>query len=237
MVVFDEWKRFFTGLSTDDLTKGYWRTRAFGDGGYLDNKPFSYVVESLSLRIGSLPMERKLIYVEPSPLHPETERNGFEAKPNAVENAFDALLSILTDETIRKTSKRYWPATGVSNASTGSFVRSKRRSRSAVMIPSRASCSENGTVPKWRSRDMRDMVNYYGAAFLPYRQLRVMTVTDGIADRLAAWWGIDDQSDRLYALRAMARVWRDARITSRTRPTRGPRIRPSPQMRFSKTTI
>lgn len=222
VVVFDEWKRFFTGLSTDDLTKGYWRTRAFGDGGYLDNKPFSYVVESLSLRIGSLPMERKLIYVEPSPLHPETERNVFEAKPNAVENAFDALLSIPTDETIREDLE----AVLARNRRIERVDRIVRQVEKEIEErsddPFARIVLENGTVPKWRSRDMRDMVNYYGAAFLPYRQLRVMTVTDGIADRLAAWWGIDDQSDRLYALRAMARVWRDAHYFENKADPRAP---------------
>jgi Protein of unknown function (DUF3376) len=36
-----------------------------------------------------------------------------------------------------------------------------------------------------------------------------MTVTDDIAERLAVWWCVDRRSDRLYALRAMVRVWRE----------------------------
>ena len=45
--------------------------RAFADGGYLDNKPFSYAIDRLSRRHGGVPADRKLIYVEPSPSHPE----------------------------------------------------------------------------------------------------------------------------------------------------------------------
>ena len=58
-------------------------------------------------------------------------------------------------------------------------------------------------MPIWRSRGMNDMITYYGAAFLPYWRLRIVTVTDDIAERLADWWGVDRDSDRLYALRAM----------------------------------
>jgi len=84
------------------MTSDRWRNRAFGDGGYLDNKPFSYVVDALSWRLGGLPMERKLIYVEPAPSHPESERQVFDSKPDAIENAFAAVFSIPQDETIRQ---------------------------------------------------------------------------------------------------------------------------------------
>ena len=208
-VNFDQWKSFFTGFSRADISKGVWRVRAFGDGGYLDNKPFSHVVNALSLRLGALPIERKLIYVEPAPEHPETQR--FDGKPDAVENAYAALFSIPQDETIREDLEAVL-------ARNRRIERVERIVRQVETEIDRRSDDPfvrieliNGKVPPWRSRDMRDMVNYYGAAFLPYRQLRVMTTTDNIADRLAAWWDIDDQSDRLYALRAMARVWRDAR--------------------------
>ena len=208
-VDFDQWKSFFTGLSRTDIAKGSWRTRAFGDGGYLDNKPFSFVVNALSLRLGGLPIERKLIYVEPSPDHPETER--VDGKPDAVENAFGALFSIPQDETIREDLE----AVLARNRRIERVERIVRQVETEIEKrsddPFARIVPEGGKVPPWRSRDMRDMVDYYGAAFLPYRQLRVMTATDNIADRLAVWWDIDDQSDRLYALRAMARVWRDAR--------------------------
>jgi patatin-related protein len=86
-VNFEDWKSFFTGLSTSDMTTENWRKRAFGDGGYLDNKPFSYVCEALSWRLGGLPMERKLIYVEPAPSHPELDRQNYDRKPDAIQNA------------------------------------------------------------------------------------------------------------------------------------------------------
>lgn len=208
---FDAWKPFFTGLSSDDMSKDRWRSRAFGDGGYLDNKPFSYVVDALSWRLGELPMERKLIYVEPAPTHPETERQVYADKPDAIENAFAALNTIPRYETIREDLEAV-------------LARNRRIERVERIVrqvevdietqqvdPFKRLKLIEGKVPDWSSLDMGQMIDYYGVAFLPYRHLRMTTVTDDIADRLAVWWDIDRRSDRFYALKAMVRVWREAR--------------------------
>jgi len=208
-VDFGVWKPFFTGLSSNDMATERWRNRAFGDGGYLDNKPFSYVVEALSWRLGELPMERKLIYVEPAPSHPERERQVYDAKPDAIENAFAALISIPQDETIRQDLE----AVLARNRRIERVERIVREVEADIEMrdgdPFARIVIDEGKVPTWRSRDMGDMIAYYGVAFLPYRRLRMMTVTDDIADRLAVWWGIDRRSDRLYALRAIVRAWRE----------------------------
>lgn len=219
----ESWKPFFTGLSTSDMTTENWRKRAFGDGGYLDNKPFSYVCEALSWRLGGLPMERKLIYVEPAPSHPELDHQNFEQKPDAIQNAFAAIFSIPTDETIRENLEAV-------------LTRNRRIERIEQLVrqveadvdadieerdddPFARIILQEGKVPEWQSRGMRDMIKYYGAAFLPYWRLRIMTVTDDIADRLADWWGVDRHSDRLYALRAMVRVWREDQYDENRDPT------------------
>jgi patatin-related protein len=207
---FGDWKPFFTGLSDNDMMKGGWKARAFGDGGYLDNKPFSYVVEALSWRLGELPMDRKLIYVDPAPEHPEKDKNSTD-KPDAIENAFAALNTIPRYETIREDLETI-------------LTRNRRIERVEKIVrqveadielgftdPFKNIELDNGQVPDWSSRDMTDMIRYYGVAFLPYRRLRMTTVTDDLAERLAVWWDIDRGSDRFYSLRAMARVWRESR--------------------------
>jgi patatin-related protein len=224
---FNVWKPFFTGLSSADITGDGWRKRAFGDGGYLDNKPFSYVVEALSWRLGALPMERKLIYVEPAPSHPETEQQNPDQKPDAIQNAFAAIFSIPQDQTIREDIDAV-------------LARNRRVERVEQLVRqvqadveahdadpfARIILDNGGQLPIWRELGMRDMITYYGAAFLPYRRLRMMTVTDDIADRLAVWWDIDRNSDRLYALRAMVRVWREAGY--RENPNPDPNAPPQP---------
>jgi patatin-related protein len=215
---FEEWKPFLAGLSIQDSTSDRWRKRAFGDGGYLDNKPFSYVVDALSWRLGGLPMERKLIYVEPAPSHPERESQDVDRKPDAIENALAAVFSIPQDETIRQDLE------GV----LGRNRRIERVERISRQVEAdletrddpfaRIILDEGNKVPDWRTRGMSDMIAYYGVAFLPYRRLRMMTVTDDIADRLAVWWGIDRGSDRLYALTALVRAWREHEYVENRNP-------------------
>src|SRR5262249_46677696 len=139
----------------------------------------------------------------------EQERQDQAAKPDAIQNAVAALFSIPHDETIREDLE----AVLARNRRIGRVERIVGDGETDIEMrgddPFARICLPEGKVPKWRTRDMSDMVAYYGLAFLPYRHLRTMTVTDDIADRLAAWWGIDRRSDRLYALRAIVRAWRE----------------------------
>lgn len=208
-VDFGAWKSFFTGLSADDLAKDRWRTRAFGDGGYLDNKPFSYVVEALSWRLGTVPMDRKLIYIEPAPTHPERERQVFADKPDAIENALAALTSIPQYETIREDLE----AVLSRNRRIERVERIVRKVEADIELrnvdPFARVVLVEGKVPPWTSLDLGQMIDYYGVAFLPYQRLRLASVNDDLSDRLADWWGVDRRSDRLYALRALVRAWRE----------------------------
>lgn len=205
------WRGYLKGLSADDLASGQWQRRAFGDGGYLDNKPFSYVVDALSWRLSALPMERKLIYVEPTPDHPERERQVFDAKPDALENAVDALTRIPQYETIREDLE----AVLKRNRRIERVERIVRRVELDVETLkeepfARVLLDQNGQVPDWSALDLGDMITYYGAAFLPYRRLRLVTVSDDLADRLAMRWGVDRHADLQYAMRALVRAWREA---------------------------
>jgi len=78
--------------------------RCFGDGGYLDNKPFTHAIQALSQRSTDLPVTRKLMYVEPSP--DDQESNRPLAAPNFLRNAMDALVTLPRDETIREDLQR-----------------------------------------------------------------------------------------------------------------------------------
>ena len=103
-----DWKQFYEAYteSTAILNKNVqFKQRAFGDGGYLDNKPFSYAIDTLTSRTADIPVERKLIYIEPSPDHPE-DRPEREGDPNVIENVMAALFSIPQYETIREDLQR-----------------------------------------------------------------------------------------------------------------------------------
>lgn len=59
------WRRWFDRYLTNPRFD--YQNVSFGDGGDIDNKPFSWVVDTLSARTSSSLVDRKLLYVEPDP--------------------------------------------------------------------------------------------------------------------------------------------------------------------------
>jgi patatin-related protein len=87
------------------LTTMSFAGRPFGDGGYLDNKPFTYAIQTMKKRHATLPVDRKLIYIEPASekfSDPQTSVKGKKERPNAIENSLDALVELPRYETIRQ---------------------------------------------------------------------------------------------------------------------------------------
>jgi patatin-related protein len=81
---------------------------AFADGGYLDNKPFSYATEALRSRRADVPVTRKLIYIEPHPIkegveRPERQdkRGNLRHRPDVIGNVA-ASMTLPSHETIRE---------------------------------------------------------------------------------------------------------------------------------------
>ncbi|HAP28116.1 MAG TPA: hypothetical protein DCR74_21445 [Achromobacter sp.] len=221
------WNGFFTGLSRQEVDSCEHTRRAFGDGAYLDNKPFSYVVKQLAERTADLPIERKLMYVEPSP-EPGFESEGAgvakgagEAAssavsdksrrartPNAVENAAAALLSIPQYETIREDLEVVLHR----NRTVERIERIVRLGESDLEQQKTLFTGDIGggkTIPDWKTLTMEGVISYYGRAFIPYFRLRVVTTTDVLAHALAAKWDIDRSSSEYQALRMLVWEWRE----------------------------
>lgn len=203
------WNHFFPNLPRKEVAEGAHAHRAFGDGGYLDNKPFSYVVEALSTRFASVPLERKLLYVEPAPanLDPD-ERPDPQHPPDALSNSIAALLRIPQYETIREDLQ----AVLQRNRRIERVERIVRQGETDIELhadPFMEVLQREGRIPRWPLLKLSDMARFYGLAFLPYQRLRVAAVTDALAGRLGERWGIDVDSDNRYALRALVRVWRE----------------------------
>jgi patatin-related protein len=191
--------------------------RAYGDGGYLDNKPFSHAIEALSQREAEVPVERKLVFVEPSPQHPEDRDAALGGRrpepPDAVQNAMAALLTIPRHETIREDLEAVLQRNRLIER-VDRIVRLGERDLEVGHADDpylRALAERPRSAADWDSMTLAELRRYYGDAFLPYRRLRVYMTTDKLAERLAQLWGVDAGSDRLYALRVLVRVWRDDR--------------------------
>lgn len=214
------WDAYFTGVPKDEVQKGAHLTRAFGDGGYLDNKPFTHAVSTLSSRSASVPVERKLVYVEPAPAHPEDALPDPSEAPDALGNAFAALTSIPSYETIRedleavlRRNRRIERIDRIVRMGELDLEAAEEDPLARVLLELKGEGSKG--VPDWRALTRRQMRHYYGDAFMPYARLRALTVTDELADHLADIWDLQRDSDQVYALRALVRAWREERYNDK----------------------
>ena len=204
--------------------------RAFGDGGYLDNKPFTYATETLMNRTANVPVDRKLIFIEPSPEHPEDdiEQGG---KPDAIDNVLSALLTLPRYETIREDLQRITDRNRLIdriNAVTGGVDRdedavtessqqfygddaARWKEQGALVTPylsdklwarDQLSDQEQGEL------DLADVIKRKGRAYAAYIRLRISAVTDELAKLITRVAGYDETSDNSIIIRSMVRAWR-----------------------------
>ena len=228
----DLWQRFYRdyldprGVSTVPFPQ-----RAFGDGGYLDNKPFSYATETLGNRNADVPVDRKLIYIEPSPEHPEDDVDKTQ-KPDAIENVMKALLTLPRYETIREDLQRVQDRNRLIervNAIAAGVDRDEYVVRMAAATvadagQAAASTKELGAlaIPEssqlWAQKrltdeevgrlQLSDMVKRKGRAYAAYQRLRISAVTDELAALVARVAGFDEKSDYFMIVRSLVRGWR-----------------------------
>jgi patatin-related protein len=212
------WSRFFrdyekaSGLKTVPPQK-----RAFADGGDLDNKPFGNAIDTLTRRHADYPVTRKLIYVEPSPEHPEDEPEN-DQRPNFFENAIDALSTLPMYQTIREDLQRV----SVRNRL---VVRINRVLENVDIDAEKAIQSDGQNVLKsiqanheklraltdgdWSMLYLDDMIKRKGRGYAAYHRLEIASVTDDLARIVTRGAGLDDDSDYFAVNRSLTRAWRD----------------------------
>jgi patatin-related protein len=197
---FDNTEQVFTGPNL---------TRPFGDGGYLNNKPFSYVVSMLGRHSSEFPTERKLIYVEPSPEHPEIGAAASDKTrvPGPIMNSFDALIKLpgfqpIHDDLQRviERNRQVRKVTELSSAVTASIYVPKK-DRSPGASAEEADFALGPKVP---------LINPSCVGDFSYMVLRVYATTDELADVMAEWFNFTKSSSYYYGLRCIVQAWRQA---------------------------
>src|ERR1700752_2668725 len=225
------WQRFYRDyLDPRGVSSVPFHKRAFGDGGYLDNKPFSYATEALMSRNADVPVDRKLIYIEPSPEHPEDEVE-IDQKPDPIENVMAALLTLPRYETIREDLERVKERNRLIDR-VNSITDGVDRDEEAVLrqLADKApatnydSWKERGaleTPPSdhlWAQENLReqdiaeldlaDMIKRKGRAYAAYHRLRITAVSDQLAKLIARVAGFDENSDWFIIVRSLVGAWR-----------------------------
>jgi patatin-related protein len=155
-----------------DYGTGY-ATRGFGDGGYLDNKPFTHAIQALSQRNADLPVIRKLMYIEPSP--DKVDNNRPTAVPNFVRNTLDALLTLPRKESIREDLQR--------------VIERNRLIERVQEITSNVDADVTEFIGRvggaeYKRRTLADETRNRGPGYAGYHRLKVRAVTDDLAAML-----------------------------------------------------
>ncbi len=189
----------------DELAEAF-RKLWFVDGGTLDNKPFSFVIGELPLRNADNFVDRKLLYVEPSPEH-LTRTKSLEKRPRIVQNALAALSSLPRYETIVEDLTRL-------------LERNRMIERLDHIM--RGMEADLSRLPKKKPRkreqflemlkdphELTDWMQKQGPSWGSYMRLRVAEVTDDLTLLVARAAGFDEESDEFLAIRYLVRDWRD----------------------------
>jgi patatin-related protein len=193
-----------TGL-TDSVNKSIaklrraFRVRSFGDGGYLDNKPFSYATSMLSRRQADCAVSRKLLYVEPSPEHPEVISD-VVVRPDFAENTRAAVLDLPRHETIREDIDRV-------------YERNHLLERIGILA---SGVDEDMEVEKaepfareeFEQQGLTQMIERYGVSYGAYHRLKVAEITTLLSELIARAAGHDPCSDASIAIRELVKAWR-----------------------------
>jgi patatin-related protein len=186
--------------------------RFFADGGYLDNHPFDRAIEALNRQSSHIRSVRKLLYIEPSPEHPELERRGLDGsgkaiQPDAIENAWAGLAGIPGKQPIRDSLLQIQKRNRLIRKVNEVILEiSDAVESSAITQQSQKEADEGLQVDPDSSAQRTAFQERVG--YRAYVALNAYAVTDDLAIRIARLSRIDDTSDFVYAIRCLVKVWR-----------------------------
>ena len=181
--------------------QGVW----FVDGGTLDNKPFSFVVEELPLRHADTFVDRKLLYIEPSPELSEF-RDAPEKRPQIVSNAAAALSSLPRYETIVQDLNRLLER----NRLVERLDNIMRGMEQDIIYGSLQRQTREEFLKLLQDPEkLKEWLKSKGSSWGSYLRLRVGEVTDDLTLLVARAAGFSEESDEFLAIRYLVRQWRD----------------------------
>jgi patatin-related protein len=204
---FQEFVRF--GAPAADRPLGVTRLpftkRPLADGGYLNNKPFSFAIDTIRFRGSHLPVRRKLLFLDPFPELKSTleeQRSDF----NFVENSVLAASALPRYQTIREDIERL-----------NSHNRQIRKAQMLLQeveqdLPKLVEeCLTKRRPEKSRNfqgSSLDGLIKLYGQCYVTYHRLCVSATTDDLTLLFTRLFGFNEDSDALYAIRMLIHAWR-----------------------------
>ncbi|MBI5944874.1 MAG: patatin-like protein [Chloroflexi bacterium] len=187
----NDWKKYFEETKKDEHLD-----RPYADGGYLDNKPFSYATESLLNRTADHPVDRKLIYIEPSPQKlPAEGKPGARPKPNVIENVTKATVTLPMYEPIRDDLETVHRRNRMIERAQETL---REVEKHLYEIPPESITSISRS--EWPTLGLKDCIDRMGPSFGAYITLRVNTLLDKITADIADTHNIERQSQEFFEL-------------------------------------
>jgi patatin-related protein len=215
--------KFFTKVkhrSGEDID---WTDRDLVDGGYLDNKPFSYAIDALSQRRADYQVERKLIYIEPSPENLNLNELKKADAPDALQNAKAAITELPRYETIREDLQRVLERNRLierinrlTNSAekdiytylTTTEAQNWKKTSTDAMPEKKDEKEKLKPGEYWQQFGMENIIKQKGPSVLPYYRLRISSLTDDIARLVTRKVGFDTDSEYFRAIYALVNAWR-----------------------------
>jgi predicted acylesterase/phospholipase RssA len=169
--------------------------RAFGDGGYLNNKPFNYALREIPRRASDLPVRRLLMYIEPTP--EQACGNATEAPPGAIRNSVEALITLHQYETIREDLR---------DALERNRLIARVREITNLVEQDVETWQRAGNPaaprlagPEYARRTLADEIHARGPSYAGYHRLKVRAVTDELGAIIGNAAGVEDWRRRTYS--------------------------------------
>jgi patatin-related protein len=197
----ERWKKFYNDYAHSDFL-----SQPFCDGGCLDNKPFSYAIDTLSRRRADVPVVRKMLYIEPAPekIQPEDESTPI-LRPDAIENTILGGVALPRQQTIRE-DFRVIAERNQNIQQINELLRNLTPVTLEVLGQNREYWASAG--PKWATQYLDYSIQYFGPSYAFYHQLRVSNTVKDYRDTLIRNLGLEENSAAAQRLsQAVEKDW------------------------------
>jgi patatin-related protein len=194
-------RKFFTQFERNNPGLSFVR-RPLADGGYLNNKPFSFVIDQVKVRTGTVPVSRKLLFLDP---FPELDSQVRHTKQDIdfVENALDAASTLPRYQTILEDIERLNEYNRAVHAA--QCLAREIEDESPNLVRDYATGPNPDAYPR---RTLSSLERQFGPCYRTYHRLRVSAVTTELASLVTRLLQQNDRSDSLCAIRMLIHAWR-----------------------------